>query len=330
MLARMSARDVEDEPTECTEPTEPLDTGRPFSRAAALRAGLGKQLRTRAFRQLLHGVYVHAGVPDSPLLAARAALVPFGPKAWASHTTAARVLGVPIPAIPGEHVTVLERRERRSRSDVSCHQTSDALIVRVSGTRVSAPQQLFIELASMLTLIDLVVVGDHLVRRRLVTLADLREHCSDASGAGAGQARAAAAFVRDRVDSPMETRLRLLFALAGLPEPEVNPDMTVGGNRRRYDLVWRHARLIVEYDGRHHVEREEQWESDIERREEADDDAWTLRVVTARGIYRSPDQTLAKVHRLLLDRRQPGVPQRLADAWRQHFPVRGDYLNPTG
>jgi len=24
------------------------------------------------------------------------------------------------------------------------------------------------------------------------------------------------------------------------------------------------------------------------------------------------------------------VPRRLKDTWRAHFPVRGDYLNPTG
>lgn len=312
------------------ESPAPLDTSRPFSRAMALRAGLGKRLRTRAFRQLLHGVYVDADVPDSPLLAARAALVPFGPKAWASHATAARLLGVPIPPLPGEHVTVLERRERRNRNDVTCHQSTDALIIRIDGTRVSAPQHLFLELASMLSLVDLVVVGDHLIRKRLVSLADLRHYCANACGAGAVQARAAVAFVRERVDSPMETRLRLLLVLAGLPEPEINPDMTVRGNRRRYDLVWRHARLIVEYDGRHHVEREQQWESDIERREEADDSAWTLRIITAKGIYRSPDETVAKIHRLLLERHEPGVPRTLTDGWRQHFPVRGDYLNPTG
>lgn len=247
----------------------------------------------------------------------------------ASHASAARVLGVPIPPLPGEHVTVLDRKGRRDRAGVTWHHTAGGLIIKVDGTRVSAPQQLFVELASMLTLVDLVVAGDHLVRKGLVALADLRDFCATATGPGAAHARAAAAFVRERVDSPMETRLRMLIVLAGLPEPEINPVMDLPGGRRRYDLCWRKARLIVEYDGRHHVERVEQWESDLDRREAIENDDWRLVIITARGIYRSPDETVAKIQRLLIRRGELGVPKRLSDAWRPHFPVRGDYLNPA-
>ena len=177
-----------------------------------------------------------------------------------------------------------------------------------------------------LTLVDLVVVGDYLVRRGRVRLAELRDFCSNTTGPGAAQARVAAAFVRERVDSPMETRLRMLIVLAGLPEPEINVVVDLPGGRRRYDLCWPAARLVVEYDGRHHIEREQQWESDLERREAIEDDDWRLLVVTAKGIYRTPDLTLATIHRLLRERRQPGVPRQLRDGWRSHFPVRGDYL----
>ena len=48
----------------------------------------------------------------------------------------------------------------------------------------------------------------------------------------------AAALVRERVDSPRESRLRLCLVLAGLPEPEVNPVVTVDGRRvGRVDLL---------------------------------------------------------------------------------------------
>ena len=308
----------------------PLDTRRPFTRAAGLRAGLGKQLRTRAYRQLAHGIYVDADAPDSPLLMAQAVLLPFPANAWASHATAARALALPIPPLPAEHVTVLQRRERRQRSDVTCHHATTGLVVTIAGTRISAPAQVFLELATQLSLVDLVVVGDHLVRKKMVTLDALRRHCAEASGPGVAQARAAAAFVRERVDSPMETRLRMLIVLAGLPEPEINPVMDLPGGKRCYDLCWRAARLVVEYDGRHHIERVQQWESDIERREEIEDDQWRMLIVTAKGIYRSPYQTLAKIHRLLLQRREPGTLRRLKDGWRPHFPVRGDYLSPAG
>jgi len=308
----------------------PLDVRAPFTRAQGVRAGLGRRLRGLSFTQIIYGIYISSAVEVTPLVLAKAVTLPYGPSSWASHATAARALRLPIPALPGHHVTVTDRKKRHSRVDVTCHLARTEEVVTLRGVRLSAPRQLFVELASMLSLVDLVVVGDHLVREQLVTLAELRDFCAKASGPGAAQARAAAAFVRAGVDSPMETRLRMLIVLAGLPEPEINPVMDLPGGNRRYDLCWRKARLVVEYDGRHHIERVEQWESDIERREQIEDDDWRMLIVTAKDIYRTPDQTVAKIHRLLLKRGEPGTPRRLRTAWRPHFPVRGDYLRPVG
>jgi hypothetical protein len=90
--------------------------------------------------------------------------------------------------------------------------------------------------------------------------------------------------------------------------------------RRRYDLCWPSVRVIVEYDGRHHIEREQNWESDLDRREAIDDDGWRILVVTGAGIYREPQRTVCRVWRLLRARRLPGVPRRPSDGWRPHFP----------
>ena len=38
------------------------------------------------------------------------------------------------------------------------------------------------------------------------------------------------------------------------------------------------------------------------------------------GIYKDPLRTLRRVHRVLLARGMPGVPLRLSDDWRPHFP----------
>lgn len=297
-----------------------FDPTRPFLRASAAATGSVKKLRTPAYRRLLHGIYVLAAVEVTPVLIAEAALLPFGEKAWASHATAARVLNLPIPALPGEHVTVVERRRRRGRKDVTCHLSRKGWVNEISGIRVSAPQQVFVELATQLNLVDLVIVGDHMVRKSLVDLETLRRFCADASGPGAALARTAAGYVRDGVDSPMETRLRLLIVLAGLPEPEVN--LLVGDEveRRKYDLSYRRSKTILEYDGRQHVERIEQWEADLERREAIDDDQWRIMVFVAKDIYRSPGRTLERIQRALLLRGEPGVPKSLSDAWQAHFP----------
>lgn len=39
----------------------------------------------------------------------------------ASHASAARLHRLPIPTIPDEHVTVLDRKHRRSRPGIVCH-----------------------------------------------------------------------------------------------------------------------------------------------------------------------------------------------------------------
>jgi hypothetical protein len=45
-------------------------------------------------------------------------------------------------------------------------------------------------------------------------------------------------------------------------------------------------------------------------------------VVLAAGIYKTPGDTLRKIHRALLVRRLAGTPRRLCDAWQPHFPGR--------
>jgi hypothetical protein len=109
------------------------------------------------------------------------------------------------------------------------------------------------------------------------------------------------------MDSPQESRLRLLLVLAGLPEPTVN--LIIRGRdgswRRRYDLAYQHVRLIIEYDGRQHVEDSRQWLTDIFRREELDQMRWRLVIVTSEGIYRDPLRTLGRVRDALLECGQP-------------------------
>lgn len=280
------------------------------------------------FSRLLNGVYVDVRVTRTPELIGLALLLGTPGDAWVSHASAARILGVPLPALPGEHVTVVTKAARTKRRGVRSHVGDPASqVVRRGALVYSAPEQVFVELAEQLTLVDLVVVGDWLVHGELVTLVRLREFVASSRLSGSAAARAAVAFVRERVDSPMETRLRMLFVLAGFPEPVVNETFHVAGiGRRRFDLCWPGVKVIAEYDGRHHVEREEQWQADLERREQIDDDEWRIRVFVAKDVFNSPDRTLERMAKLLRDRRLPGMPKMLRDDWRAHFPVKEGYL----
>ncbi len=296
-------------------PEPVLDIRRPFTRADAVRAGVPPSiLRTSRFRRIFRGVYVSADVPDSPFVRAEAALVLHPPTAFVSHTTAARLYDLPVPADPQVHVTVPADRDRRSRPEIRCHvATKPPRVAAVRGIRVSHPFQMFVELASMLSLVDLVVVGDALVKLFNCPAERLVEECRSSSDRHAATALGAARYVREEVDSPMETRLRMLIVLAGLPEPEVNFKIrdTDGRVRRRLDLSYPALRLIVEYDGRQHIERELNWDSDLDRREEFDDEHWRILVVTAKGIYREPGRTVTRVQRALKARGCRDLPPRL-------------------
>ncbi|WP_182920348.1 DUF559 domain-containing protein [Nocardioides cavernaquae] len=302
----------------------------PFTRAEALQAGIpDSALRGPGFRRLMGNVYVDSAVELTPALAAKAPLAVAPPSAWVSHVSAARLLGVPVPTLPGEHISVLAKQDRLRRSGVTSHVApGTSLVTRRGGARISAPAQLFVELASQLGLVDLVVAGDWLVRQGLVTLEVLREFCAASQLRASVLAREAVVFVRERVDSPMETRVRMLLVLAGLPEPVVNLKVNVGdgSGRRRYDLSWAAVKVIVEYDGRHHAERIEQWEKDLLRREGIDDDGWRMIVLVAKDVYSRPDRTLERVVRVLRARGLEGLPRHLDDSWRAHFPVRTEAM----
>ena len=305
-----------------SRPIPRFDPTRPFTRAEARAAGVeDKELRGPSYRSLLHGVYVSSAVRDTPLLRAEAALHVHPAGAVATHFSSARILGAPVPADPLEHVTVSRAQDRRKRQGIRCHLASIAAAeIRVMrGVRVSCPERMFVELASLLGLVDLVAVGDWLVRNKHTTCRALADFCAGSQDQHARAAQRAASYVRDRVDSPMETRLRMLLVLAGLPEPEVNLQIRDGNGTilMRVDLSYPGVRLAIEYDGRHHVELEEQWDRDVERRDDLDD-SWRMLTVTSKGIYKHPERTVDRVWRALQRRRYPGL-RRPTDDWRPHF-----------
>ena len=303
-----------------------LDILHPFTTSQALAAGIApSQLRSREFRRLAKGKYVSARRPPDEVLAAEAALLGHPPDAFVTHTTAARLYGMPVPHDVETHVGVLAGHRRRRRTGVSSHVVAaETEVVVWRGVRVSAPAYVFIQLAAVLSLVDLVVQGDFLVRQGCFSPEHLVGVCAASGEDHAGRALLAARLVRAGVDSPMETRLRLLLVFAGLPEPVVNHVLrdASGRGRRRFDLCYPGVRVIVEYDGRRHAQDPAQYAHDRDRREELDEQGWRLVVVTAEGIYQDPERTLQRVRAALLSQGMSGLPTHFHRRWRSHFPGR--------
>ncbi len=296
---------------------------RPFTYADAMRAGVSPAaLRGPRFRALFRGVHVHASVPAHPLIRVEAAVMLHPPGAFASHASAGRLHGMPLPTLCDEHVSVLRKQDRRPRPGLVAHLAVPGTpVAAVRGVRASAPSQTFVELAEQLGLVDLVVVGDWLVRTGRCTPEELAAFCAASRHRGARRARRAAAYVRSRVDSPMETRLRMLIVLAGLPEPQVNVEVFDADGRvlYRFDLSYPGLKVLVEYDGRQHRADLDQWDHDTDRRDWLDAQGWLVVPVFSRGIFREPAKTVGRVEAALRSRGAV-LPRRLSEEWRPFFP----------
>lgn len=243
--------------------------------------------------------------------------------AFASHTTAAAHYGIVVPDSALTHISVFEDKDRRWAIGIKPHVAPTCTKVVVHrGVRVSERVRMFIELAAVLELVDLVVAGDSMLKVFGMTAEELRAELGKRRDYWSGAARYGAQFVRDEVDSPMETRLRMLLVLAGLPEPEVNIKVRnhLGDVVIRFDMGYRDRRVAVEYEGRQHIEIIQNWDSDIYRDEAVDDMAWKKIKVTSRGIYVDPASTVHRVWKALCER-GPAL-ARPTDAWRIHFPGR--------
>jgi Protein of unknown function (DUF559) len=99
-------------------------------------------------------------------------------------------------------------------------------------------------------------------------------------------------------ESPMETRVRLIIVLAGLPRPQAQLVVTDahGVFVARADLGYRERRLIVEDDGAFHWE---QRRADDRRREAMRDLGWTVLVVSAEDYYKTASATVTMIRNAL-------------------------------
>lgn len=298
-----------------------LDRSRPFTVAAARAAGLTRwQVEGRRFQRVVTGVYVAAEVVLTTPVRAAAALLVCPRGTVVSHHTAAALWGAVVPHSPDVHVCVPGQRRVDVQGLRAHRPASVPTTLSRRGLPVTTPERTFLDLATVLDLVDLVVLGDSLIHARVTTPAALRTAASTHRGRGARLARRAAELVRVGAESAMESRLRLLVVLAGLPEPVLQHAVSTRSGSYRLDLAWPTVKVALEYDGRHHIRREVQWAADLGRREAVEGDGWRLVVAIAGDVFTTPEATVRRVESAL---RAAGLPVRAGSAeWRRHFPGR--------
>ena len=139
-----------------------------------------------------------------------------------SHWTAARLWGGVVPDNEWTHISFMRDVRFRVRG-IKHHRFRHRLdIKRRHGLPVTSPASDVLSPREAPGLVDLVALGDRLVKKGRCTPSELVDYADAWPGQCRGEALGAARLVRERVDSVPETALRLLMVLAGLPEPQVD------------------------------------------------------------------------------------------------------------
>ena len=295
---------------------------RPFSVPEAREAGVGiGRMRGRDLARPHLGVRVPVALPDVGIITRCQSYAPLlRPGQFFSHVTAAEMWGCPLPPSLGTRLHVSVRHPGRApRADgVIGHQARAPRVLVRHGLPCSDPVSTWIALASLLDLDELVVAGDHLLLdphrldpydiRPYATPEGVAAAVNGYRGRGARAVASALPLLSTRAESRTETLLRLLLWRAGLPTPEVNPDIFDGAGRfiARADLVFREWRIIVEYDGEQHRLDDAQYERDLVRLEQLRAAGWVVIQVRKRGLFQRPAETVARVVRELRAQGWPG------------------------
>lgn len=269
--------------------------GRSFSVATARNHGISRA-RTRA-QDLIRphrGVRSPADI-ELPFGHECAALQTRLPSCAAfSHITAARLHELPVPwRLQGTHlfdVTVPQGRRAPRGKRVRGHQSGLREGDIDTRTRVPAttPERTFCDLASMLTLAELVAVGDAIARRggppalkrlaHAVAVHPRRKYSR--------VLRYALELLDPKAESPKESELRVLLIEAGFASPTANHVVVDGAGSfvARVDLAYPAQKVALEYEGDHHRETKEQWRKDLKRRRRLEALGWIYLPVTAADL----------------------------------------------
>jgi len=293
----------------------------PFTPGMAEAAGLSRTaLRGKRFRRLFRNVYVVADVDVSLVLWCRAARLVLPKDAVVSHISALWLYGVEIgnPS-PLEFSTNLPLVTKLA--NIRLHRRQGRIAAYERGPLpVTGPDRTIVDCATRLSFVQFVQAADWLISTGATTLADLMDFAESRHLSGVVRARRALLYVRERVESPMETLVRLMLVFARLPEPECNRDIVDarGNFIGRGDMVYFRYKVLVEYDGWHHERDARQRQRDRERREVLEANGWRVIVITSEDLKRR-HLIPGRVYDALADRGYEGQPPKMNIMWSKWF-----------
>jgi very-short-patch-repair endonuclease len=237
----------------------PLELTRgPFTLAQARRAGLARwHLEGASWRRIGPRMYAWVGLPETPKLKLEAAQLSMPPGAAFSGKTAAWLHGLDVSPCEPIEMILPSAADGLGRDGVLVHRVAldDSEVEFKRGFRTTSLLRTMFDLSWKLSLVEAVVVADLALHAGMVRHAELTEWIECRAGVkGVKSARRVLELADPAAESPMETRLRLLLVLGGLPRPQAQ--VRVHDDQGRFlgrpDLYYPDHRLGLEYDGGTH------------------------------------------------------------------------------
>jgi hypothetical protein len=217
-------------------------------------------------------VWVELDPPELHIAMTRAAWVSV-PDAVVSHQSAALRFGLPHPLGPigRPTVTVPESTRSSARDDwrrVLHAELPPEHVMQRDGVTVTNPARTVLDALRQLRLRDALAIADGAVRAKLVTLAELEEmRRFQTRWPGVRNADQAFGLVDHRRESWLESASVATAHMLGFsrPESQIWIHHTDGRLIGRVDLLWRHAGVVGEADGRGKYlgEFSEKWDAEL-------------------------------------------------------------------
>jgi hypothetical protein len=243
----------------------------------------GELLETRAH------VYVAAGAPRTHEQDVMAAVLAAGKTAFASHETAAHIWQLPLPQPAALEITVVIERWARLKG-VRVHRSGllvDLDVMIPAAIPVSSPERTIVDLSSRLSLNALGRMTDDAVRRRLTSLGRIQRTVERLGRAPGRSPKKVAEMLARRIpgveqrDSDLEDFAFDALRRFALPLPVPQYEVAVRGHKRRLDLAYPSAAVMLDVLGYDYHRMRERFDDDCGRRNELRDAGWRIVEVTS-------------------------------------------------
>jgi very-short-patch-repair endonuclease len=273
----------------------------------AREAGItDRQLQHPAVAHLSRDTYLPRAVAGELSARLAAVLLTAPPGAVVSHATAAALWGVAVPlqaeGSGSVDLTVPMSSRSESRRDRRVHRTPlpDDDRTRRGALPVTTPARTWRDLAGVLTPPALLAATDQFLARWVTRDELARQLQERPTGRGSARAREVLPIADPRAESPMESVLRWLLHEAGLPAPELQYVVrdVAGIPLGRADLAWPDRRVLVEFDGDVHRERDV-FVNDLRRQNRLVAAGWTVLRFSSADVLGRPAEVVAEIRRAL-------------------------------